>query len=204
MVSVFLKLLMDGCDDSRKLRSLAELLQGGEKCRQACAWGYFFFSQGHACPPGIAQQLSQRDGLALTSCFNLMLLLSWACLRGVRAGAASCVLLMWRPGSCLLLCSQLFPGVVLQNYQLLVAAKGTYWIFPTSNLIHFAAGGSSLQLMTFVVGEQEMCWESLPAPTSTPAASTWPGAALALKRHVDPSLAGGWSPCEEETERSVC
>lgn len=32
---------MDGCDDSRKLRSLAELLQGRRKCREG-VWGRYF------------------------------------------------------------------------------------------------------------------------------------------------------------------
>lgn len=38
MVSVLWQELVDGCDESRKLRNLAELLQGKRKCRKVCVW----------------------------------------------------------------------------------------------------------------------------------------------------------------------
>lgn len=38
IVSVLWQKLVDGCDDSGKLRNLAELLQGRRKCRKVCVW----------------------------------------------------------------------------------------------------------------------------------------------------------------------
>lgn len=46
-VSALQKKLMDGCDDSRKLRSLAQLLRGRRNVGK-CVCGYLFLSQGHA------------------------------------------------------------------------------------------------------------------------------------------------------------
>lgn len=38
MVSVLWQELVDRCDDSGKLRNLAELMQGRRKCRKVCVW----------------------------------------------------------------------------------------------------------------------------------------------------------------------
>jgi len=203
VVSVLQKELMDGCDDSRMLRSLADLLQGKRKCRKMGCVGEALLA---FCPRVTRKSKAGNQKpvhLTLLSIFpggrctfvNLVLLLSWACEDGGGEGKNSLLLSargagreLPSPPSCSVLPrGQLFPGFVLeliafvQNYQVPVAAKGTCYVSPTGILIQFDIGGSGLRSLTDAIqkwreADTQSC--SLPSLVSTRScerlASSWP------------------------------